>query len=406
MIDISEFPVIDVHCHPFLNPGEVNPEQFTNAVSFGGGSLEYMTAGGVTVDENLIGELQQIKRDVLYFRYLVHQLATFFNCPPDLEHVVAERNKSIVEDYPGYVKRLFKDCVLTTLVTDFGYPQPPIPVSEFNEEIAADVVPIYRIEPLIGELLESGCGWNEFRRRYDEAIGKALEHDGYLGVKSIIAYRTGLDVSPLSRTPDQGMQALDAIRRGIGGQAMKKLRDHLFCRALELCMEYDVPMQIHTGMGDFEVNLSQCRPALLMDLLRFPTFRWCRVLLVHTGYPYHAESGYIANVLPRVYCDLSEGIPFAGNAARRIISEVLEMAPLSKVVYGSDGYGGPEINFVGAKLCKRALAQALQDLIDAGMLLQSEAEQAAGLILSENARRLYQLDGELTSGQEPTMSDV
>ena len=62
---------------------------------------------------------------------------------------------------------------------------------------------------------------------------------------------------------------------------MKKLRDHLLCRALELCMEHDVPMQIHTGMGDFEVNLVLCRPGYLMDLLRFPAYRGCRVLLVH-----------------------------------------------------------------------------------------------------------------------------
>ncbi len=157
-------------------------------------------------------------------------------------------------------------------------------------------------------------------------------------------------------------------------------------------MEYDVPMQIHTGMGDYEVNLVLCRPALLMDLLRFPTFRACRVLLVHGGYPYHAEAGYMANVLPRVYCDVSEGIPFAANAARRIFAEVLEMAPLSKVVYGSDGYTLPEINYIGAKLGKTALAQALEDLVNDDMLSQGEAEEAAGLILAGNARRLYGLD--------------
>ncbi|MCK5315050.1 MAG: amidohydrolase family protein [Anaerolineales bacterium] len=393
MIDTSTLPVVDVHCHPFLNQGKVNPEQFTNTVSFGGISPEYMAAGGVTVDDDLIDELQRIKRDVLYFRYMVQQLAVFFDCLPDLDRIIDERNKTAGEDYTDYVRRLYDDCGLTTLVIDFGYPQPPIPISKFIEEIPAEVIPIYRIEPLIAELLDSGCGWDEFRRRYDEAIANALEHEGYRGVKSIIAYRTGLDVSPLSRTPDQGLQALDAVRRGTGGLAMKKLRDHLLCRAMELCIAYDVPMQIHTGMGDFEVNLVRCRPALLMDLLRFPTFRPCRVLLVHAGYPYHAEAGYMAHVLPRVYCDVSEGIPFAGNAARRIISEVLEMAPLSKVVYGSDGYGAPEINYVGAKLGKVALTQALQDLVDAGMLSQGEAEQAAGFILSENARRLYRLDG-------------
>jgi len=393
MIDTSGLPVVDVHCHPFVRQGQVSSDQFTNTISFGGGSTAYMAAGGVAVDDALVGELQRAKRDVVYFRHMLVQLASFFNCPAELEQVIAERNKAVATGYAGYVKRLFDDCVLTTLVTDFGYPQPMVPVSQFVEDMPAEVVPIYRIEPLIVELLSSDCGWDEFRRRFDDGVANALEHAGCRGVKSIIAYRTGLDVSPLSRTPDQGLQALDAIRRGIGGQAMKKLRDHLLCRALELCIEHDVPMQIHSGMGDFEVNLVLCRPALLMDLLRFPTFRSCKVLLTHTGYPYHAEAGYMANVLPRVYCDLSEGIPFAGNAARRIISEVLEMAPISKVAYGSDGYGAPEINYIGARLGKRALAQSLQDLVDDGMLTEGDAQQAAGLILSENARRLYRLDG-------------
>ncbi len=173
---------------------------------------------------------------------------------------------------------------------------------------------------------------------------------------------------------------------------MKKLRDHLLCRALELCMEHDVPMQIHTGMGDFEVNLILCRPAYLMDLLRFPVYRACRVLLVHTGYPYHREAAYMANVLPRVYCDLSEGIPFAAHAAESIIAEVLEMAPLSKVVYGSDGYTLPEINYSSAKLAKQALARVLDGLVADGMLGERDAQDAAGMILARNARELYRLD--------------
>jgi hypothetical protein len=391
MIDTSGLPVVDVHCHPFVKQGELTPNQFTDLVSFPGGSVKYMAEGGLAVDEALVGEIQRVRRDTVYFRYLVRQLATFFDCEPVLERIVAERNQA-ARDYEDYLRRLFDDCGLTTLVLDFGYPRPPIDPARFSQEIPAEVVPIYRIEPLIVELLEEDIGWAEFRRRFDDTLADAVQHAGYRGLKSIIAYRTGLDISPLSRTPDQGFQALDAIRRGIGGQAMKKLRDHLLCRSLELCIEYEVPMQIHTGMGDFEVNLPLCRPALLMDLLRFPAFRACKVVLVHGGYPYHAEAGYMANMLPRVYCDVSEGIPFAANAARRIYAEVLEMAPISKVVYGSDGYVLPETNYIGAKLGKTALAQALGDLVDAGMLSPGEAEQAARLILADNARRLYGLD--------------
>jgi predicted TIM-barrel fold metal-dependent hydrolase len=391
MVDASALPVVDVHCHPLVDRGPLTADQFTDLVSFPGGSVKYMAEGGLAVDDALVEELQGVRRDALYFRYLVRQLAAFFGCLPDLEQVVQARNRAM-EDYPGYVGRQFADCGLAALVVDMGYPQPPVDLAGFRAEMPVAVVPIYRIEPLIVDLLREDIGWDEFRRRYDQAIADAVERQGYRGLKSIIAYRTGLDVSPLSRTPDQGLQALDAIRRGIGGGAMKKLRDHLLCRALELCMEYDLPMQIHTGIGDFEVNLTLCRPALLMDLLRFPAFRACRVLLVHSGYPYHAEAGYMAHVLPRVYCDVSEGIPFAAHAARRIYRETLEMAPLSKVVYGSDAYILPEINYVGAQLGKQALAGALDDVVEAGVLSPAEAQQAAGLILAGNARRLYRLD--------------
>ncbi|TKJ30033.1 MAG: hypothetical protein CEE40_06420 [Chloroflexi bacterium B3_Chlor] len=391
MIDTSALPVVDVHCHPFVKQGELAAEEFTNLVSFPGGSVEYMAEGSVAAGDDLIYEIQRVRQDVVYFRYLVRRLAEFFDCKPDLDSVVEARNRAI-QDYAGYIKHLFEECNLTALVTDFGYPTPQLERAEFIQDMPVEVMPIYRIEPLIAELLKEDLAWADFQQRYDGALAQAIEHDGYGGLKSIIAYRTGLDVSPLSRTPDQGLQALDAIQRGIGGQAMKKLRDHLLCRALELCIQYDVPMQIHTGIGDYEVNLTMCRPALLMELLRFPTFRACKVLLVHSGYPYSSEAGYMANVLPRVYCDVSEGIPFAGGGARRIYSEVLEMAPVSKVMYGSDGFNLPEVNYVAAKLGKMALARALGDLVDADLLSEDEAQGAAGLILAGNARRAYALD--------------
>lgn len=391
MLDLSALPVVDVHCHPFSNAGQLTPDGLVDAIAFPGGGVAYMAQGGAPVDDALRQEIQGVRRSTLYFHYAVRALAAFFGCEATLEAVSAQRNQAVQADYPGYVQRLFAHCQLATLVPDFGYPQPPMALTAFRQDVGIPVVPIYRIEPLIAQLLKTDIGWSEFKQRYDDAIAHALQHEGYRGVKSIIAYRTGLAVSPLSRTADQGLQALDAIRRGTGDNAMKKLRDHLLCRALELCMEHEVPMQIHTGMGDYEVNLVQCRPALLLDLLRFPTFRTCRVLLVHGGYPYQAEAGYMANMLPRLYCDVSEGIPFAGHAAKRIYLEVLEMAPLNKVVYGSDGFTCPETYYVGAVLGKQALTAALQELVQSGFLAVADAAQAGAQILADNARTLYRL---------------
>ncbi len=391
MIEVDHLPVVDVHCHPFLNRGPVSAEEFTDLTAFGGGSRAYLEQGGVAWSEEVRAELQRGKRNTLYFKRMILDLARFFDVEPDLDAVLDARNAAVAAGYSEYVSKLYGEAGLDTLIFDFGFPLPIFDVAAVRAELPIEVVPVFRIEPLIADLLKTDIGWPEFQRRYDDTIADALTNQGFKGVKSIIAYRTGLDVSPLSRTPDQGFQALDAIRRGLGGGSMKQLRDHLLCRALDLCMEHDVPMQIHTGMGDFEVNLVLCRPGYLMDLLRFPAYRGCHVLLVHGGYPYHREAAYMANVLPRVWCDLSEGIPFAGNAAWDILRGVLAMAPLTKICYGSDGYRVPEIMYTSAKLGKQAVASVLAELVSDGMLTQCDAESAAGLILSGNARELYRM---------------
>jgi len=390
-LDLSGIPAIDVHCHPFLNRGAVTANEFTDLTAFGGGSRKFMDEAGAEWTDALDAELQRVKRDTVYFRRMVRDLAGFFGTAPDLDAVLEARNRAVAEDYTGYVRRLYADAGLVALVADFGIPLPMLDPAQVQAEMPVPVVPIVRIEPLIAEMLKTDIGWAEFSRRFDDAIADALTNRGYRGVKSIIAYRTGLEVSPLSRTADQGLKALDAIRRGLGGNSMKMLRDHLLCRSLELCMEHDVPMQIHTGMGDFEVNLPLCRPAYLMDLLRFPTFRACRVILVHGGYPYVREAAYITQALPRVYCDVSEGIPFAGHGARAIFAEALELAPVSKVVYGSDGFSLPEINYTSAKLGRQALGQVLAELVEDRMLDEAEAMAAARMILHDTTAELYRI---------------
>src|SRR5690606_25251316 len=130
----------------------------------------------------------------------------------------------------------------------------------------------------------------------------------------------------------------------------------------------------------------------LMDLLRFPAFRACHVILVHAGYPYHREAAYMSNVLLRVDIAVSEGIPSASTAAWEIYYGVLSMAPINKICYGSDGYKVPEIIYSSAKLGKQALADVLDQHVERSMMTASDAQAAAAAILSDNARALYRLD--------------
>ena len=97
----------------------------------------------------------------------------------------------------------------------------------------------------------------------------------------------------------------------------------------------------------------------------------------------------MAAALPNVWMDLSEGIPFAVTAVDRILATALELAPVNRILYGSDAFSGPEQVWLGAKLTKSALARVFTDLWQRDLATEAEARCDAAAILAENARALY-----------------
>lgn len=102
-------------------------------------------------------------------------------------------------------------------------------------------------------------------------------------------------------------------------------------------------------------------------------------------YPYVREAGWLACVDANVYLDLSLTIPHVARPAA-VLAEALELAPISKLLYGSDAVGTPELYFLASIWWRDALAEVLPALLpEQGVLA------AARMILAENARRLYRL---------------
>ena len=115
-----------------------------------------------------------------------------------------------------------------------------------------------------------------------------------------------------------------------------------------------------------------------------------QVVLLHC-YPYHREAAYLADVLPNVSFDLGLALTYAGASAGRIISEAMEVAPFTKQLYSSDGFGAAELHYLGAQHFRAGLARALGGWIGDGACTLPEAERIATLIASENSRRIYPL---------------
>ncbi len=109
------------------------------------------------------------------------------------------------------------------------------------------------------------------------------------------------------------------------------------------------------------------------------------------AYPYTREAAFMTAVWPQVHLDLSLALPFLGPGALFPLLEILSLAPLSKLMYGSDVSGLPELFALAAEWARATLGEALGWLVERDGLDERAAAAAGRAILSDNARALYGL---------------
>ena len=114
-----------------------------------------------------------------------------------------------------------------------------------------------------------------------------------------------------------------------------------------------------------------------------------RFVLVHGGYPFNTEAGYITSVYPNVFLDFSLMIPWSSIGIADRIWQTLESAPTTKLMYGSDGIMVPELFWISAHNARRALGKVLDRLIEDDIVDEAEAESIGHDILHRTAGRVY-----------------
>ena len=393
-IDLTDLPVIDAHCHSYLeSPKVLGSEDFARYSSILAVRPDFLSEEFAPNQSRLRdsrARLLQMYSEQPYVNYMVRLLSRFLGCEPNLKAVATARSLR-AKDFDNYVKEMFDDVRLRGLVLDGGYP--PLP-EEALKRFPAKVVRVFRIETFIKELLDRHNAFDGFYSEYESGIRHAIESEGYVGLKSIIAYRTGLKIRRVAL--DDAKKDFKDVKDGHAelawfGPRAKALRDFLIVRALELSIDLNVPMQIHTGVGDYDIVLDQCDPSLLYDLLKDNWLRHATVVLVHAGFPNSQNAAFMASVLPNVFLDFSLTIPFLNPVSHDRLMEMLQIAPASKIMYGSDGFSIPEIFWLAVKVGKRALEKCFDVFLEEGVFDEGEIESMARRILFDNANQLYKL---------------
>jgi predicted TIM-barrel fold metal-dependent hydrolase len=215
--------------------------------------------------------------------------------------------------------------------------------------------------------------------------------------KSIVAYRTGLSIQP---TPSEDAErCFREIKKNLTEHPHTKLRlahkalnDYIVLKTLSFCSTRRVPLQLHTGMGDADVDLLLANPLHLRWILHNKEYREAPIVLLHAAYPYSREAGYPAATYKQVYVDFGESIPQLSVSGMRFsVSALLEQSPSCKIMYSSDAAIIPERFYLGAKWCRKVLAEVLDSSIATAELSPSEALQIGSAVLRDNAIKLYSL---------------
>ena len=215
-----------------------------------------------------------------------------------------------------------------------------------------------------------------------------------MALKSIAAYRTGLDIRewPQVEAEESFHEYRQAAGAGRARLVHRPLLDTLLHVSFAQAARQEVPVQFHVGYGDADTDLLLGDPLYLRPVLQRPDYRSMPVVLLHECYPYTRQGGYLAAVYENVYLDLSYGIPLLGYGEMLSFTrQALGVAPTSKLMYSSDGIGVPELHWISALDGRRAIGQALGEMVSHGELDVSDAEAAGESILRDNAMHLYGL---------------
>ncbi|ULE32374.1 amidohydrolase family protein [Mycobacterium sp. IDR2000157661] len=220
---------------------------------------------------------------------------------------------------------------------------------------------------------------------YAEAFEAILTQraTGAVATKSILAYRGGF-AGELSEPP--AAEVAEAAKRW-RDSGRQRLTDRVLLRfGLYQALRVGKPLQFHVGFGDRDCDLRAGNPLHLLDFLRRSGDT--PIMLLHC-YPYEREAGYLAQAFNNVYLDGGLAINYLGARAGAFIGRLLEMAPFRKIVYSSDGFGPAELHFLGARLWRNGIRDAIQGFVDAGEWSPRDGMRVVDMIANGNAQRVY-----------------
>ena len=374
-VELSAIPIVDHHCHSLLKRQPPDDLAFRDHLT----ETYFPEVARDDVQHSLV------------YHWAIRELAAFLGCEPLPDAVHAARRERGVE---ALAREVVQRGNFRSWLIDTGYGgDSTFSLDELRGIVPCEIREIIRLEPLIERLIVEAASFEGFLAAYGAALSD-LRGSGYVAMKSVIAYRTGLQIEIVE--PEDAAAAFRSIhdvarRDGKLRIASKPLLDFLIVAAVEEAARQEIPIQFHTGLGDPDLDLTKVDPAALRLIFSEP-YRAAPIVLLHSGYPYARSMAYLAAMFPNVYADFGEVQLFvAGGDLRAIVRELTGLAPASKILFSTDASLVPELYWLGARAGRRVLGQVLDEHIADGLIDERTALEMADMMLWRNSERIYRL---------------
>jgi uncharacterized protein len=244
------------------------------------------------------------------------------------------------------------------------------------------------LEKLSGRSISTLASCTEaLRARLD-----ALKQRGVVALKIALAYHRDLDFADVPASTAEGIFA--RLRAGefreLAWKDRLALSNHLVRREIEVCIDLDLTVAIHTGYQDGLGNdIRNARATLLWPLLRdYPRARFD---LFHGSFPYVSDMTVLGKYFPNVSLNMCWMHSISPEVARRALAEWLDAVPVTKIfAFGGDSLVVEKV-YGHLQLARADVAAVLAGKVESGRMTVGEALHVAGLLFHENPMRWYKL---------------
>ncbi|KAF9701133.1 hypothetical protein EKO04_000720 [Ascochyta lentis] len=407
------FPIIDNHAHNLILPTHADSIPF----------------------ESITSEAQgRALRDT--FKSLAHlraakQLRELYELDDkaNWDDILEQREEWLRSDPERFTQRCFEGVSALLIDDSLAGPGKVHPYDWHDRYTDAPCKRIVRIETVAERLMEAivkdaeedDLGkssfytetWVSFMDDFEREIQEAIDNPEVVGFKTVICYRTGLDIEEDYERAAKAVgypferYVKSCVRKRSFRIERKPLNDYLVLRTLEILSDglsrsesFSKPLQLHTGLGDNDIDLSLSNPAFLQPLIE--NYTSVPFVILHSAYPYTREAGYLATVYKHVYLDIGEVFPMVSRDGQRaILRQALELVPGSKLLYSSDGHWFPETFWLANKQFREVWLELLVEYVEKTDLTPQHAIGMTKDILFNNSNALYDLPYEALFNEIP-----